>query len=104
MNIQVVENTKEVSPAAVEATSRTSTRQQPDAQAKDTAPVAKSGSGQEMTGQEKEKLLSDMQDYFQSKGVNLHFKMLDSLKEVQVEMAGRADQQGHPQDSRGRTW
>lgn len=87
MNIQSVEKTSEAPALAVESPPRASGRQPSDADTKSGGTGSgKPGGNPELTSPEKEKLLGEVRDYFQAKGVNLHFKMLDSLKEVQVEV------------------
>lgn len=91
MNMQIIDASKETTHLAeIEKALQTTKARQVEASAQDPAARQTAQKGDEEGGdtepQSKEQVLSQAQDYFRQRGVDLHFKVLDETGALQVEM------------------
>lgn len=91
MNITAIDQPKDAAVAAGDAERAPAAARHPDTagtQKSQAAPGAETAqAGQTQAARpDAEQVLSQAQSYFKDKGVNLHFKLLDGNKDVQVEV------------------
>jgi len=91
MNMQIIDASKETTHLAeIEKALQTTKTRQVEANAQDPAARQTAQKGDEEGGaaeqQNQEQVLSQAQDYFRQRGVDLHFKVLDETGALQVEM------------------
>jgi flagellar protein FlaG len=88
MNIQAIDQPKDVAVQATEAERAVTASKQPEEKSQTTtAATDKNSAAQKQTeAQSPEKVVAQAQSYFNDKGVSLRFKVLDDTNDIQVEV------------------